>query len=251
MLFIATLGLSACSSVFEHDFDVRAKKALQDLMAIQDSYYQENGKYARNLIQIEKYNLKFHTGIVYLEIESADKNGYRAISLPAESTTARVFAFDSAKGGYYEMDDAEVSSYVLGALNSIRTEQKELAIKDGASIFMIFILLCFWLKAFLNPENREHKSTMYLFLICLGPLLWSMAALNHMHKDILASSLILTCIGAAIAVSVFGSVMGTIGFTKLFQRPTPGPVIGFSVSTLFISLFSLGTMIYILMRYYK
>ncbi len=220
-------------------------------MAIQDSYYQENGKYAVNLSQVEKYNLKYHTGIVYLDIESADKNGYRAISLPAESVTARVFAFDSTKGGFYEMDDDEVSNYVLGALNSIRKEQKDLRIMDGASIFMIFILLFFWLKALKNLESREHKSIMYLFLISLGPLLWSMMALNHMHKDIAVSSLVLTGVGAAGVISLFGSVMGAVGFTKVFQRPTPGPVIGFSVSTLFISLFSLGTMIYILTTYYK
>ena len=103
------LLLTSCSNVFELDSDVQARQALFDLMNIQDQFYQENNRYAGKLLEIEKYNFKYHTGIVYMEIERADKDGYRAISLPAESTTARVFAFDTNEGGFYEMQDEEVS----------------------------------------------------------------------------------------------------------------------------------------------
>ena len=86
------------------------------------NFYQENKRYTGNLAEIEKYNLTYDTGIVYMEIEKADKDGYRAISLPAESTTARVFSFDTEQGGFYEMQDDEVARYVLGALRQIREE---------------------------------------------------------------------------------------------------------------------------------
>ena len=66
--------------------------------------------------KLEKYNLKYHSGIVYLEIESAGKDKYRAISLPAESTTARVFAFDTDQGGFYEMEADEVSQICPGSI---------------------------------------------------------------------------------------------------------------------------------------
>ena len=124
-LFISLFLLiftASCSQHFENNLDFQAKKALQDLMEIQESFYAENQRYAHNLVEIEKYNLKYHNGLVYLEIESAGKDQYRAISLPAESTTARVFAFDTSKGGFYEMDEIEVSQYVLGALKHIRKE---------------------------------------------------------------------------------------------------------------------------------
>ena len=117
------LFLTSCGQIFEVDADVQARQALLDLMAIQDKFYQENQRYANGHAEIEKYNLKYHSGIVYLEIETAGKDGYRAVSLPAESTTARVFAHDSEQGGFYEMEEDEVSRYVLGALKYIRDEK--------------------------------------------------------------------------------------------------------------------------------
>ena len=102
-----------------------ARQALFDLMKIQEKFYQENKRFAGTLVEIKKYNFKYDTGIVYMEIEKADKDGYRAISLPAESTTARVFAFDTKEGGFYEMQDDEVSRYVLGALRQIRAEKQK------------------------------------------------------------------------------------------------------------------------------
>ena len=115
-LIIIAFCASGCTRIFENSHDAQARKALQDLMAIQDQFHKENKRYAKNLLEIEKYNLKYHNGIVYLEIESAGKNKYRAISLPAESTTARVFAYDTSRGGYYEMDDEEVGKVCPGCL---------------------------------------------------------------------------------------------------------------------------------------
>lgn len=52
---------------------MQARQALLDLMKIQEKFYQENKRYATRFGEIEKYNLKYHSGIVYLEIESAGK----------------------------------------------------------------------------------------------------------------------------------------------------------------------------------
>ena len=116
--------LTSCSNIFELNSDVLARQALFDLMKIQEKFYQENKRFAGKLDEIKKYHFKYDTGIVYMEIETADKDGYRAISLPAESTTARVFAFDTKQGGFYEMQDDEVARYVLGALRQIREEKR-------------------------------------------------------------------------------------------------------------------------------
>ena len=56
-IVLAFSSLSACSRTFETSADVQARQALVDLMAIQETYYKENNKYARNLLQIEKYAL--------------------------------------------------------------------------------------------------------------------------------------------------------------------------------------------------
>ena len=87
----------SCASIFEHNYDVMARQALFDLMRAQETYHAKHNKYANNLGQFSNQDLKYHTGIVYLEIQSAGKDEYRAISLPAESTTARVFIYDTSK----------------------------------------------------------------------------------------------------------------------------------------------------------
>ena len=156
---LSAVFLTGCTDLFEHTSDVQARRALKDLIAIQEAFHEENKRYAKNLIELEKYNLTYHAGIVYLEIESAGENGYRAISLPAESTTARAFAFDSKKGGYYEMDDIEVSQYVLGALNFIRAQQRDAWLIDLSSYFLLgisFILAGrIWLS---HRELRFHHT---------------------------------------------------------------------------------------------
>ncbi|MBT4374403.1 MAG: hypothetical protein HOD16_01810, partial [Nitrospina sp.] len=89
-LFMPMLYLISCTTIFENNYDVMARQALFSLMKSQEIYRAEHDKYANKLAQLSSYDLKYHTGIVYLEIQSANKDEYRAISLPAESTTARV-----------------------------------------------------------------------------------------------------------------------------------------------------------------
>lgn len=119
-----------------------------DLIELQKAYHKKNGKFARNFNEVQETGTKldYHKGIVYLEIESANDTAWRGVALPAESITARVFAFDTNKGGYYEMDDEEVSSYVLGSLNFIREKQHENDVRDRITIVMIVLMLVFGLK---------------------------------------------------------------------------------------------------------
>ncbi|MEE9258169.1 MAG: hypothetical protein V3U37_01395, partial [Nitrospinaceae bacterium] len=182
------ISLAGCSNIFETSADVQARQALWDLMEIQDNYRAENGRYARNLIQIEKYNLKYHTGIVYVEIESADNDQYRAVALPAESTTARVFAYDTNRGGFYEMGDEEVSQYVLGALNYIRGEQSKQNLIDFFACLLVGILLLMGSR-FLKPfGGKEYRPVLTAFFMSVVPLGWALGLVNHMEKDIVFSS---------------------------------------------------------------
>ena len=75
-LFFLLIFTASCSQFFEATEDVQARKALTDLMQIQEAFHDENQRYARNLTEIEKYDLKYHSGIVYMEIQSADKEQY-------------------------------------------------------------------------------------------------------------------------------------------------------------------------------
>ncbi len=97
-LIIIALCASGCTRIFENDHDAQARQALQDLMVIQDQFHKENNRYAKNLTEIQKYNLKYHNGIVYLEIESAGKNKYRAISLPRNPSQRACLPTTPARG---------------------------------------------------------------------------------------------------------------------------------------------------------
>ena len=247
--FIGTallLLLTSCSNVFELDSDVQARQALFDLMKIQDQFYQENKRYAGQLFEIEKYNFKYHTGIVYMEIERADKDGYRAISLPAESTTARVFAFDTKEGGFYEMQDEEVSRYVLGALRHIREEKQKEDLVDFISWVMMGGMVFLGLRFISRYKNADNNILLGAYLFCLLPLAWTMAVLSKMHKHIIFSSQISQLTWAALFLALVSLVLG--GRWMLRKKHEPS-LLSLMVCTMLIALMSGGVMVHTLVTY--
>ncbi len=241
---------TSCAQFFEATEDVQARKALTDLMEIQESFHKENQRYARNLAEIKKYNLKYHSGIVYMEIQSADKDQYRAISLPAESTTARVFAFDTLKGGFYEMEILEVSQYVLGALNHIRLEQKNKTISDFAFFVLLAFIFILGVRYHLRHQETKNLPVFVAFYLSLVPLGWSFSVLNYLESKIIFSPTLTGISGGALFLAVSG-ILITAWWGK--SRPvltTPSSLWSLLGMTVFISLFSGGIMIYTFMEYY-
>ncbi len=237
-LLIIALSTSGCTRLFEKDQDAQARQALQDLMAIQEQFHKENNRYAKNLVEIKKYNLKYHSGIVYLEIEKAGKGSYRAIALPAESTTARVFAYDTGQGGFYEMGDEEVAQYVLGALNFIRQEQREKAVIDYISAGMMLCLFWFGIRMFTRYKEPRTGWVWWPYFLSLLPLGLVVAGLNHMDKDIFLSPLLLALMGTGVGVSVICTVLVSIGLFKIPEKGEYHILRGIAVCTIFISLFN-------------
>jgi hypothetical protein len=237
-LIIIALCAGGCTRIFENDQDAQARQALQDLMAIQDQFHKENKRYAKNFLEIAKYNLKYHNGIVYLEIESAGKNKYRAISLPAESTTARVFAYDTSRGGYYEMDEEEVAQYVLGALNHIRQEQREKTIFDFLSGGMLICLFWFGFRMFTRYKESGTGWVWWPYFLCLTPLSLAVASLNHMDRNISLSTELLTVMGTGFGVSILCLVLAGIGLTKIPAKGEHQALQGLAVCTILMTLFS-------------
>ena len=235
-LIIIALCAGGCTRIFENDQDAQARRALQDLMAIQDQFHKENKRYARNLVEIDTYNLKYHNGLVYLEIESAGKDKYRAISLPAESTTARVFAYDTSRGGYYEMDQEEVAQYVLGALNHIRKEQREKVIFDYLSAGMLICLTWFGIRMFTRYKESGTGWVWIPYFLCLAPLSLAVAALNHMDRDISLSTELLLLMGTGFGVSILCSLLAGFGLTKIPAKGEHPILQGLAVCTIALSL---------------
>jgi len=246
---ILVFFLTSCSNIFELKSDVLARQALFDLMKIQAKFYQENKRFTGNLVEIEKYNLTYDTGIVYMEIEKADKDGYRAISLPAESTTARVFAFDSEQGGFYEMQDDEVARYVLGALRQIRDEKQKKDISDLTALIMMIAMIFVGLRFTTRFKSKENYSVLGAYFFCLFPLGWSIAILGKMEKNIVFSQQISQFTWVALIFALGSSILGLKWVLRKKEEPSPPSLLSLMVSSLLIAIISGGVMIYTLVTY--
>ncbi len=214
---LALLFLNGCDRLYQNAADIQARKAMLDLIELQKDYHKKNDKYARNLTELQETGgkLEYHTGIVYLEIESANDSAWRAIALPAESITARVFAFDTNKGGYYEMDDEEVSSYVLGALNFIRAKQHESDVRDRIGFVLITIMLVFGLKTWRGNRTPGSGWVGWPFLFSFPPIIFAALTLNHMDSEIALSKTLQGILIVGVLWSVACVVVMLKGFKKM------------------------------------
>jgi hypothetical protein len=245
---VLLIFLSACT-LFETTADVQAKKALQDLMAIQNKYHQEHKKYAASLQSLKELNLQYDAGVVYLEIESAGTDKYRAIAIPAESTTARVFAYDTDKGGAYEMRDDEVKTYVLGALKPIRTQQNDVRVKDCISFAMAFFLAVMGINAIFKTAEKKSVPVFLPYFSSIFPMTWSLIILNHMEKNIAFSRSILGVIVAALVCAI-SSILGS--WISIAKLPDGSPALkSLLISAITGSLLSCWVMVYTLYRFYQ
>ncbi len=247
--FFLLIFTASCAQLFETTEDVQARKALTDFMEIQEAFHAENKRYARNFIEVEKYGLKYHTGIVYMEIQSADNDQYRAISLPAESTSARVFAFDTVKGGFYEMEDLEVSQYVLGALNHIRLEQRNKSISDFAFFVLLAAIFVLGIRFNLRHRETDNRLVFVAFYLSLIPLGWSFSVLNYMESKIVFSTTLTGICGGALVAAVLGILMTAFWGKARPAMGTASSLWSLAGMTVFMSLFSGVVMIYTFMEY--
>ena len=250
LLSMSMFYFISCTAIFENNYDVMARQALFDLIKSQKTYRAEHDKYANKLAQLSSYDLKYHAGIVYIEIQSATKDEYRAISLPAESTTARVFIYDTTKGGYYEADEVEVSKYVLGALNFIRGEKD----KQKTNFLLVSILLgslvILGFRFVSRYKGKGNNNALISYFVSLPSLGWAVATLNYVNSDIVFNSKILIPSWTAIAVSLSCIFIALQWLKNRNHSTTPAPVLGLAGCSLFISFISMGSVAYTLLKYY-
>ena len=250
LLSIFLFGLTSCATIFENSYDVMARQALLDLVKTQNIYHKKYGNYTNQISELLKLDLIYNNGRVYLEIHNADKNDYRAISLPAESTTARVFIYDTSQGGFYEADEVEVSKYVLGALNFIRGEKEKQKTTIVLSIILIASLAILGLRYYSKYKKEENHTIIISYFTSLIPLGWAVSALNSINTEIFYSSKILIFSLSAIALCL---VTGFTSYRWIKNQNliiTPVSVLALAGCTIFIALSSLATLIYTLLKYY-
>ena len=243
---------SACNSFFETESDRDAQIALRKLITVQEKYRKDHNRYAKTLFEIEKenkYQLEYHKGLIYMEIERADENGFRAISLPAESTTARVFAHDPVKGGFYEMDDEETAQYVLGAFRSIQNDQGARKINDISALILITGIAFLGIYSLFKKRELGYEITYGAHFVSLGPLFFALAALNHMSDQIAFSTTLKVGIyGSSILASVCLVIFANQA-RRYYMQLGPTSLVGLLASIFLSAVFTIGTMVYILAKF--
>ena len=254
--FLGTLIIlfSACSVFFETKTDRDAQIALKKLMRVQEEFRQDHQRYAKTIFEIEKvnkYNIKYHKGLIYMEIETADVNSYRAISLPAESTTARVFAHDLKHGGFYEMNDEETTQYVLGAFRSIQNEKKMRRILDLSSIVLVSIIAFLGIYSMVRKREAQYGFTYAAHFISLVPLFFSMTTVNHMSTQIAFSNFLKGSIYLALALSIFCLWVAMVQIRIYYFQRGATALVGLFTSIVLSSIFTIGTMVQTLLKYWQ
>jgi len=119
-------GLPAqAATLFETSADRAARTDLQRLEQAESRYWTEHHAYTGVFSDLGPPTFEATKGI-YLQVETADQTHFRAVAMPRESHTARVFALEAngGKSAVKELEEKEVSTYVLGALQKIRSSQR-------------------------------------------------------------------------------------------------------------------------------
>jgi len=242
LLILAFVLLPACNAIFETTADIQARQALQDLMAIQEEFHKKENRYAKSLTEIQDYNLKYHSGIVYLEIQSAGKDKYRAITLPAESTTARAFAYDTEKGGYYEMGEEEVAEYVLGSLNYIRNQQKQQKTIDLVSGGLVFVLVWLGFKSWTRYKEHGVGWVLIPYFLSIPPTVLTVASINHLNRDIAMQPLLSFLIWGSIGLCGVIIILEGMSFKKVPLSEARHTLTTLAVCTIVISVFNIAAL---------
>jgi hypothetical protein len=142
-LWLAPGPSAQAASLFETRGDRAARTDLQRLAEAEGRYWSDHHTYTVAFTDLGPAPFEATEG-VYLQVETANQTRFRAIAMPRESHTARVFALEAEEGKAHvkELDDDEVSTYVLGAMKAIRSTQRlKLSLAAFSTLGLIGLLL--------------------------------------------------------------------------------------------------------------
>jgi len=156
---------------------------------------------------------------VYVQVEVANEKSFRAIAMPRRSTTARVFALvaTEGRGAITELDDEEVSTYVLGALKTIQRDQ---ALK--LSMAIVFSLASGGLAVYgmimhRRREPGQWKATIPYFL-GLVTLYITLLLSRYVDEDTYIGPLVLGMAGAGALAGLLSIFFGVMALWQLVAQ---------------------------------
>jgi hypothetical protein len=129
--------------LFETREDRAAQADLRRLAEAENRYWTEHHAYIVAFSDLSPTPFEA-TENIYVQVESADGTHFRAIAMPRESHTARVFVLEANEGRatVKELNEDEVTNYVLGALRKIRSaERLKLFLATFSTLGLIGLLI--------------------------------------------------------------------------------------------------------------
>jgi hypothetical protein len=224
-LLAVSLGLWLCHStasaqaapLFETRGDRAAQADLRRLAEAETRYWTEHHTYIVAFSDLGPTPFEA-TKDIYVQVETADGTHFRAIAMPRESHTARVFALEAKEGRttVKELDNEEVSTYVFGALRKIRSaERLKLFLASFSTLGLIGLLIYGIIIHRKGAPGQWQASAPYF--LGLIPLYVTLILSTFVDEHTYAGPLVL---GMA-AAGVIGSLSSiAIGVTTLWRSIT-------------------------------
>jgi hypothetical protein len=198
------------SQLFETRGDRSAQADLERLAEAENRYWTEHQTYVEAFDQLGPPAFKATKGI-YLQVEIANRSHFRAVAMPRESHTARVFALeaDNGLGLVTEMEGKEVSTYVLGALKTIRSaEQLKRSLAAFSTLGLIGLLIYGMLIHRKGVPGQWRASAPYF--LGLVPLYVTLILSTFVDEHTYVGPLIIGMAVAGAVASLASIILGTV-----------------------------------------
>jgi hypothetical protein len=198
------------SQLFETRGDRSAQADLERLAEAENRYWTEHQTYVEAFDQLGPPAFKA-TKDIYLQVEIANRSHFRAVAMPRESHTARVFALeaDNGLGLVTEMEGKEVSTYVLGALKTIRsTERLKRSLAAFSTLGLIGLLIYGMLIHRKGVPGQWRASAPYF--LGLVPLYVTLILSTFVDEHTYVGPLIIGMAVTGAVASLASIILGTI-----------------------------------------
>lgn len=221
-LLVVSLGLwlihstasAQAAPLFETRGDRAAQADLRRLAEAENRYWTQHHTYIVAFSDLGPTPFEA-TEDIYVQVETADGTHFRAIAMPRESHTARVFALEAKAGRatVKELNDDEVSNYVFGALRKIRSAERLQWFLASFSTLGLIGLLIYGIIIHRKGAPGQWRASAPYFL-GLIPLYVTLILSTFVDENTYAGPLVL---GMAVA-GVIGSLSSiAIGVTTLWR----------------------------------
>jgi hypothetical protein len=216
-LLHGTAATAQAAPLFETRADRAAQADLRRLADAENRYWTEHQTYVEAFTNLGPTPFEATKGI-YLQVEAADRTHFRAVAMPRESHTARVFALEAKEGQatVNELEGEEVSAYVLGALKKIQSaERLKLSLAAFSTLGLIGLLFYGILIHRRGVPGQWRASTPYF--IGLVPLYVTLILSTFVDENTYVGPLVLGMAVVGAIGSLASIILGTITLWRSFR----------------------------------